>query len=84
LDNADACGAATETSGQVCRCDCHWQARALALGAALCLAAALAGAETAKRGGILKFVVPDAPPSFDGQRETTFALIHPIAPSIAY
>ena len=33
-----------------------------------------------KKGGILKFVVPDEPPSFDGHRETTFALIHPIAP----
>ncbi len=37
-------------------------------------------AETPKHGGILKFVVPDEPPSFDGHRETTFALIHPIAP----
>src|SRR5919108_807228 len=36
--------------------------------------------QTVKRGGILKFVVPDEPPSFDGHRETTFALIHPIAP----
>jgi peptide/nickel transport system substrate-binding protein len=33
-----------------------------------------------KQGGVLKFVVPDEPPSFDGHRETTFALIHPIAP----
>jgi peptide/nickel transport system substrate-binding protein len=39
-----------------------------------------AGADGVKRGGILKFVVPDEPPSFDGHRETTFALIHPIAP----
>jgi peptide/nickel transport system substrate-binding protein len=39
-----------------------------------------ASAETPKKGGILKFVVPDEPPSFDGHRETTFALIHPIAP----
>src|SRR3546814_12733850 len=31
-------------------------------------------------GGILKYVVPAEPPSFDGHRETTFALIHPIAP----
>lgn len=37
-------------------------------------------AQTPKRGGVLKFVVPDEPPSFDGHRETTFALIHPIAP----
>ncbi len=33
-----------------------------------------------KKGGILKFVVPDEPPSFDGHKETTFALIHPFAP----
>jgi peptide/nickel transport system substrate-binding protein len=39
-----------------------------------------AQAQTPKRGGILKFVVPDEPPSFDGHRELTFALIHPIAP----
>ena len=39
-----------------------------------------AEAEAPKKGGILKFVVPDEPPSFDGHKETTFALIHPIAP----
>ena len=33
-----------------------------------------------KKGGTLVFVVPDEPPSFDGHRETTFALIHPVAP----
>src|SRR5688572_12515970 len=33
-----------------------------------------------KRGDTLTFVVPDEPPSWDGHRETTFALIHPIAP----
>jgi peptide/nickel transport system substrate-binding protein len=32
------------------------------------------------KGGILKYVVPAEPPSYDGHRETTFALIHPIAP----
>lgn len=32
------------------------------------------------KGGVLKYVVPAEPPSFDGHRETTFALIHPIAP----
>jgi peptide/nickel transport system substrate-binding protein len=37
-------------------------------------------AETPKRGGILNFVVSAEPPSYDGHRETTFALIHPIAP----
>ena len=41
---------------------------------------AQAAGEQPKHGGILKFVVPDEPPSFDGHRETTFALIHPIAP----
>ena len=33
-----------------------------------------------KQGGVLEYVVPAEPPSFDGHRETTFALIHPIAP----
>ena len=55
-----------------------------ALPAALLLAVPMwvgtAAAESPKKGGILKFVVPDEPPSFDGHRETTFALIHPIAP----
>jgi len=37
-------------------------------------------AEEPQRGGILRFVVPDEPPSFDGHRETTFALMHPIGP----
>ncbi len=44
------------------------------------IVAPAARAETPKTGGILKFVVPDEPPSFDGHKETTFALIHPIAP----
>ncbi|MFZ1908200.1 MAG: ABC transporter substrate-binding protein [Burkholderiales bacterium] len=39
-----------------------------------------ASAETPKYGGILKYVVPDEPPSFDGHIETTFALIHPVRP----
>jgi peptide/nickel transport system substrate-binding protein len=56
-----------------------------ALLAAACAAVTIAyAAPTAaaepKKGGVLKFVVPDEPPSFDGHRETTFALIHPIAP----
>jgi len=50
----------------------------------LCLLALpLGGAgatETPKRGGILTFVVVAEPPSFDGHREPSFALIHPIAP----
>jgi peptide/nickel transport system substrate-binding protein len=55
----------------------------LALPLAGGLAISMAGDAAAgapKRGGILKFVVPDEPPSFDGHKETTFALIHPIAP----
>ena len=61
----------------------HWKSVFL-LPAALLLAAPVwaqpAAAEAAKRGGILKFVVPDEPPNFDGHGSTTFALIHPIAP----
>lgn len=37
-------------------------------------------AETPKRGGILTYVVPSEPPSYDGHRENTYGLIHPIAP----
>lgn len=50
---------------------------AVALGVGTVVAA---DAATPKKGGILKYVVPDEPPSFDGHRETTFALIHPIRP----
>lgn len=38
------------------------------------------GHSNIKKGGVLDFVVPAEPPSFDGHRETTFALVHPIAP----
>ena len=35
----------------------------------------------AKRGGTLTYVIPeDAPPSFDGHREGTFATLHSVAP----
>jgi len=61
---------------------------AAGLGAALCIAplcvtsmTAPAAADTPKRGGILTFMIPaDAPPSFDGHRETTFATVHSAAP----
>ena len=47
-------------------------------------AATAAGGEEeapAKRGGIFTFVIPaDAPPSFDGHREGTFAMLHATAP----
>ena len=38
------------------------------------------GGEKPQPGGTLTFVVNAEPPSFDGHRETTFALLHPIAP----
>lgn len=56
---------------------------ALSLVAGLGLTLGAVGPSSAmspKKGGILKYVVPAEPPSFDGHRETTFALIHPIAP----
>src|SRR3989337_4555120 len=33
-----------------------------------------------RNGGELVFPVPSEPPSYDGHREETFGLIHPIAP----
>src|SRR5580704_12664888 len=48
-----------------------------------CLAAAqpVGAADTPKRGGILTFLIPaDAPPSFDGHRENSFATVHSVAP----
>ena len=54
---------------------------AVALGVGFGLAATVpAAAETPKHGGILTYVVPAEPPSFDGHKETTFALIHPVRP----
>ena len=51
---------------------------------ALCRApwpAPAAAADTPKRGGTLTYMIPaDAPPSFDGHRETTFATVHAAAP----
>jgi len=57
-------------------------ATALAVGAALALGGGVTGSAVAapKKGGTLTFVVPAEPPSYDGHKETTFALIHPIAP----
>src|SRR3954451_20205410 len=38
-------------------------------------------AEAPKRGGTLTYMIPaDAPPSFDGHREGTFATVHAVAP----
>src|SRR5256714_248636 len=54
----------------------------VALGLVLGGAAALASAaETPKPGGTLTYMIPaDAPPTFDGHRETTFAMVHVTAP----
>ncbi len=52
----------------------------IAAAAGLAVAAPQTAQAEPKKGGILKFVVPAEPPSFDGHKETTFALIHPIAP----
>src|SRR6267154_2616385 len=46
-----------------------------------CLALPALAEETPKRGGILTFLIPaDAPPSFDGHRENSFATVHSMAP----
>jgi peptide/nickel transport system substrate-binding protein len=59
-----------------------WNVSALAGGG--CAAVSVVGvarpSRVAKKGGILKFVVPDEPPSFDGHRRRRSRLIHPIAP----
>jgi peptide/nickel transport system substrate-binding protein len=58
----------------------HARRGAAALCAAL-IVLAPAAAETPKRGGVLTYVIPaDAPPSFDGHRETTFATAQSAAP----
>ncbi|MGH8686316.1 MAG: ABC transporter substrate-binding protein [Burkholderiales bacterium] len=51
----------------------------LALAASAFLALPLQ-AQTPRYGGELIFPVPSEPPSYDGHREETFGLIHPIAP----
>ncbi|HTZ36863.1 MAG TPA: ABC transporter substrate-binding protein [Stellaceae bacterium] len=55
---------------------------AAAAAALMLLCAAPAGAdESPKRGGTLTFMIPaDAPPSFDGHKESTFATVHAFAP----
>src|SRR6516165_1747577 len=56
---------------------------AAVLGLVLCTVAILCGAsaEAPKRGGTLTYMIPaDAPPSFDGHRETTYATLHAVAP----
>jgi len=57
--------------------------RAMGVAAALLLISAWSAAadEMPKRGGTLTYLIPaDAPPSFDGHRESTYATVHAFAP----
>ena len=57
----------------------HWFGATLA--GMVFVALPATAAETPKRGGTLTYMIPaDAPPSFDGHRENTFATIHAVAP----
>ena len=48
---------------------------------AISLSSAARAADEPKRGGTLTYMIAaDSPPSFDGHREQTFAMIHPVAP----
>src|SRR3981189_660721 len=52
-----------------------------ALIAGLALVPSAMAEETPKRGGTLTYMIPaDAPPSFDGHRESTYATVHAGAP----
>jgi peptide/nickel transport system substrate-binding protein len=54
---------------------------AAGLGIALAAAAPVMADEAPKYGGILTYMIPaDSPPSFDAQREETYATIHSAAP----
>lgn len=55
-------------------------ALAAAVGLGLTVGGGAVKAETPKKGGILSFVVASDLPSFDGHRETTFGVVHPLAP----
>ncbi|HEX3417776.1 MAG TPA: hypothetical protein VHT21_15435, partial [Stellaceae bacterium] len=60
-----------------------WSAMAFAVALGTAALAAAPGEEEApaKRGGVLTYTIPaDAPPSFDGHREQTFATLHSAAP----
>jgi peptide/nickel transport system substrate-binding protein len=61
------------------------RSRPAAIAAALILSSALTlhalADDTPKRGGTLTYLIPaDAPPSFDGHKESTFATVHAFAP----
>jgi peptide/nickel transport system substrate-binding protein len=53
---------------------------ALGAGVAVGFGAGSADAQTPKSGGILNYVVASDPPSYDAHQETTFGVIHPLAP----
>src|SRR5437660_5155901 len=54
---------------------------AAAVGVVLATAGPASAAETPKYGGTLTYMIPeDSPPSFDAQREETYATIHSAAP----
>src|SRR5213082_3241591 len=58
-----------------------WRFGAVVIGAELAAALPASSAETPKRGGTLTYLIPaDAPPTFDGHRETTYATLHSVAP----
>src|SRR5579864_7151868 len=58
-----------------------WWRAVCAAGLALTIALPAAADDTPKRGGTLVYMIPaDAPPSFDAQREETYATIHSAAP----
>src|SRR4051794_11904081 len=58
-----------------------WRVWAAGIGAALAAALPAGAAESPKKGGTLTYLIPaDAPPTFDGHRETTYATIHSVAP----
>ena len=50
------------------------------VGVGMALIGTAAKAETPKMGGTLNFVVPGKLPSYDGHKETTYAMIHRIRP----
>jgi peptide/nickel transport system substrate-binding protein len=55
--------------------------RALAVALSLLSATPALADEAPKRGGTLTYLIPaDAPPSFDGHKESTFATVHGFAP----
>jgi peptide/nickel transport system substrate-binding protein len=59
----------------------HGRLTRFAVGIALVTALTALADETPKRGGTLTYLIPaDAPPSFDGHREGTYATVHMTAP----